>query len=96
MERLTTKSQEALRAAIAAASRRGHPELIPEHLLIAILEQDGGVGRALVERAGAAPAQLSADLGTRLNTLPQVSGGGEPGFSRRASTFYARRRRASA
>jgi ATP-dependent Clp protease ATP-binding subunit ClpB len=90
MERLTTKSQEALRAAITAASRRGHPELIPEHLLTAILEQDGGVGRALVERAGAAPAQLAIDLGARLNTLPQVSGGGEPGFSRRASTLLTR------
>jgi ATP-dependent Clp protease ATP-binding subunit ClpB len=90
MERLTTKSQEALRAAITAASRRGHPELIPEHLLTAILEQDAGVGRALVERAGAAPAQLAIDLGARLNTLPQVSGGGEPGFSRRASTLLTR------
>ena len=45
MDRLTTKSQEALRAAVDLATKRGNPELIPEHLLIAILEQDGGVGR---------------------------------------------------
>src|SRR5687768_9602350 len=53
LDRLTTKSQEALRSAVDAASRRGHPELIPEHLLVAILAQEEGVGRALVERAGA-------------------------------------------
>jgi ATP-dependent Clp protease ATP-binding subunit ClpB len=83
MDRLTTKSQEALRAAMAQASRRGNPELIPEQLLVAILEQEGGVGSALVERAGARASELIGDLGARIEALPRVSGGGEPGLSRR-------------
>src|SRR5215831_14306101 len=84
LDRLTSKSQEALRAAIELAARRGNPELIPEHLLIAVLEQEGGVGRALVEKAGASPAGLVKDLSARVDALPQVSGGAEPSFGRRA------------
>jgi ATP-dependent Clp protease ATP-binding subunit ClpB len=84
MDRLTTKAQEALRAAIDLAMRRGNPELIPEHLLVAILEQDRGVGAALAARAGADPKALIADLSQRIDALPRVSGGAEPGFGRRA------------
>jgi ATP-dependent Clp protease ATP-binding subunit ClpB len=83
MDRLTTKSQEALRTALDLASRRGNPEIIPEHLLIAVLEQDGGVGGPLVERAGAKPNALVKDLSVRLDALPRVSGGNEPTFGRR-------------
>ncbi|MES1175462.1 MAG: Clp protease N-terminal domain-containing protein, partial [Myxococcales bacterium] len=83
MDRLTSKSQEALQSAAAEASRRGNPELIPEHLLVAILKQDGGVGAALAQRAGADPAALAKDFNTRVDGLPQVSGGAEPSFSRR-------------
>jgi ATP-dependent Clp protease ATP-binding subunit ClpB len=83
MDRLTTKSHEALRAAVDLATKRGNPELIPEHLLSAILEQEGGVGRALVERAGARAADLVLDFDQRLTTLPKVSGGAEPTFGRR-------------
>ncbi len=83
MDRLTSKSQEALQSAVAKATRRGNPEVIPEHLLVAILEQDGGVGAALVQRAGADPAALAKDLSARLEGLPQVSGGAEPSFGRR-------------
>ncbi|HVJ15278.1 MAG TPA: ATP-dependent chaperone ClpB [Polyangiaceae bacterium] len=83
MDRLTTKSQEALQAALSLASRRGNPEIIPEHLLLAILEQDGGVGAPLVERAGARAGDLGRDLTLRIDGLPKVSGGAEPTFGRR-------------
>jgi ATP-dependent Clp protease ATP-binding subunit ClpB len=84
MDRLTSKSQEALQSAAAKATRRGNPELIPEHILVSILEQDGGVGAALVQRAGADPIALAKDLSARIEGLPQVSGGAEPSFGRRA------------
>ncbi len=85
MDRLTSKSQEALQSAAANASRRGNPELIPEHLLVAILEQEGGVGALLAQRAGADPAALAKELSARIDGLPKVSGGAEPSFSRRAT-----------
>jgi ATP-dependent Clp protease ATP-binding subunit ClpB len=83
MDRLTSKSQEALQSAAADASRRGNPELIPEHLLAAILAQEGGVGAALAQRAGADPAAFAKDLSARIEGLPKVSGGAEPSFGRR-------------
>jgi len=83
MDRLTSKSQEALQSAAANASRRGNPELIPEHLLVSILEQEGGVGAALAQRAGADPAAFAKDLSARIEGLPKVSGGAEPSFGRR-------------
>ena len=85
MDRLTTKSQEALRSAMDRAARAGNPELVPEHLLAAILEQKDGVGGPLVERAGVPPGVLRKDLEQRLETLPKVSGGAEPSLGRRAT-----------
>ncbi len=83
MDRLTTKSQEALRAAGDLAMRRGNPEIIPEHLLVAILDQADGIGRPLVEKAGVNAKSLRDELWQRVEGLPQVSGGAEPHFGRR-------------
>ncbi|HSU38451.1 MAG TPA: Clp protease N-terminal domain-containing protein, partial [Polyangiaceae bacterium] len=89
LDRLTSKSQEALRAAVDLATKRGNPELIPEHLLVAVLEQEGGIGRALVERAGASPAELVRELTARVDTLPRVAGGAEPSFGRRTTPLLS-------
>lgn len=48
-ERMTTNSQEALRDAAGLASRRGNPEIVPEHLVVAMLEQDGGIALPLLQ-----------------------------------------------
>jgi ATP-dependent Clp protease ATP-binding subunit ClpB len=85
MDRFTTKSQEALQAAASEAVRRGNPEVIPEHILVAILNQDGGVGAPLVERAGGDPKALSREFEERLRGLPQVTGGAQPMFGRRTT-----------
>ncbi len=90
MNQLTTKSQEAVRSALDGASRRGNPELVPEHVLLAILEQDGGVGGPLVQLAGAEPKRLSEDLKASIEKLPRVSGGAEPGVGRRAVALMQR------
>jgi ATP-dependent Clp protease ATP-binding subunit ClpB len=90
MDRLTTKSQEAVRAAVDAAVRRGNPEVIPEHLLGAILEQEGGVGGPLVEKAGADPVAVARALNERVAALPTVSGGGEPNLARRTVPMMSR------
>jgi ATP-dependent Clp protease ATP-binding subunit ClpB len=87
MDRLTNKSQEMLRAAVDSASRRGNPELIPEHLLVAMLEAGDSVAAALVQRAGAEPKALAKALAERVEKLPRVTGGGEPGFGRRTVPF---------
>ena len=47
------------------------------------MEQEGGVGAALAQRAGADPAAFAKDLSARIEGLPKVSGGAEPSFGRR-------------
>jgi ATP-dependent Clp protease ATP-binding subunit ClpB len=88
MDRLTTKSQEAVRAAVDRAIRSGNPELVPEHVFLAILEQRDGIGAPLVERAGAAPGALRRELEQKLEGLPKVSGGSQPGLGRRMNALF--------
>src|SRR5271170_6919081 len=91
LDRMTTKAQEAVRAAVDLASRRGNPELYPEHLLRAIVEQDGGVAGPLLQKAGADPDEVLRLIDARLETYPRVSGGGgEPQLARRALTLLQR------
>jgi ATP-dependent Clp protease ATP-binding subunit ClpB len=82
LSKLTQKSQEALAAAQAEAVRRGHPEVDAEHLLGALLAQEGGLATRLLERAGVAPTGLAAALESELARFPGVAGpgaGAEPG-----------------
>ena len=82
-DRMTTKSQEAFRDALDRASRKGNPELLPEHLLLAAVEQDGGVGQPLLQKAGCDTSALSKLVEQKIEGLPRVSGGAEPGMGRR-------------
>ena len=82
-DRMTTKSQEAFRDSVERAARNGNPELAPEHLLLAMLSQDGGVASPLIDKAGGDADALARLLERKLAGLPRVSGGAEPGLSRR-------------
>ena len=63
--RLTIKSQEAIAAAQELARRTGNPELYPEHLTLALLEQE--LPRQLVPDAGALRAEAEAKLGKKFD-----------------------------
>jgi ATP-dependent Clp protease ATP-binding subunit ClpB len=84
--RLTLKSQEAVAAAQELARRTGNPELTPDHLTVALLEQE--LPRTLVDRAGYGSAELRAEAEARLRNLTSVSGeaAGQP----RASAALSR------
>ncbi|MCT1590664.1 ATP-dependent chaperone ClpB [Kocuria palustris] len=71
---LTTRSQEAVSAAAAAASTGGHPQIEPLHLLDALLQQRDGVAVAILEAAGTDVAALAAAVTAKLGALPSVSG----------------------
>ncbi len=74
--KLTIKSGEAVAGAQELARRARNPELTPDHLAIALLDQE--LPRTLVERAGGNPAALRAEAEARLAQQPSVSGGGQP------------------
>ena len=88
-DRLTTKSNEAVREAIDLAARRGNPELVPEHLMRAMLAQDGGIALPIFQKAGGDSAALEARLDKYLDKLPKVGGNAaEPGMSRRTMDVF--------
>ena len=77
-ERLTEKAQEAIQNAAREAQERGQQAIEPEHLLLSLLRQEGGITRTLLETAGASIAGLEAALVSRVERLPRVSGGAQP------------------
>jgi ATP-dependent Clp protease ATP-binding subunit ClpB len=72
--RLTEKVQEAVRAAQALAARYSHQQIDVEHLLLALLEQEGGLAPTILERAGVDPKLVRTRLEQELARWPKVSG----------------------
>ncbi|MCS6856430.1 MAG: ATP-dependent chaperone ClpB [Sandaracinaceae bacterium] len=83
LDRLTNKTREALLSAQQLATENGHPELYPEHLIIALLRQEGGVARPILEKANVDTRGVLEALEGALHSMPKVRGGAEPGISRR-------------
>jgi ATP-dependent Clp protease ATP-binding subunit ClpB len=79
IEKFTIKFQQALAQAQSLAVGKDHQFIEAVHLLIALLDQDGGTVRPLLAQAGANVNGLRSDLGSELDKLPQVSGGGTEG-----------------
>jgi ATP-dependent Clp protease ATP-binding subunit ClpB len=80
-EKLTVKSQEAVQAAASNAAENGNPEVLPLHLLAALLEDREGVVLPVLEGAGVPAQQLLTGVNTAIGKLPKVSGGTQPGMS---------------
>jgi ATP-dependent Clp protease ATP-binding subunit ClpB len=73
-DKFTIKSQEAIQAAQRLAHERGNPEIMPEHLLAVLLEQEGGIVPSLLGKLGAPAESIRAELNAWLEKLPSVSG----------------------
>jgi ATP-dependent Clp protease ATP-binding subunit ClpB len=73
-QKFTTKSREALSAAITAAAAAGHAAVEPVHLLLALLSQPGGVAVPLLEAVGVDPAAVRSEAEDLLAALPKLSG----------------------
>lgn len=73
-DKLTIKSQAALQAAQAIAHERAHQELDSEHLLLALAQMEDSLVPSLLQKLGAAPAKLKADLEKELSRRVKVQG----------------------
>ena len=73
-DKFTLKAQEAVQRAQEIADGRHHQELNPEHLLLALLEQEEGIAIPILQKLGAAPELIKSDLETELSKLPKVHG----------------------
>ena len=65
-ERMTTKTRETFQSAIDRASRLGNPQVQTEHLLAAMLEQEGGIAGPLLQKAGVDLGALRAALSAKI------------------------------
>ena len=98
LQRFTEKSQEALQGGVQLAAERGQQAVEPEHLTYALLEQEGGLARPLLQAAGGDPVALQPALESTIERFPRVAGGSaQPYLSERLrATLEAAEREAAA
>jgi ATP-dependent Clp protease ATP-binding subunit ClpB len=83
IERFTEKAREALSEASAIAQEHNNPQIEIEHLLAALLGQDGGVVQQVVQKVGGNLTAAQRMIDIEIERMPRVYGGSEPGISPR-------------
>src|SRR5258708_4881204 len=83
INKYTEKAREAVAAAVELAREANNPQLEPEHLLVALVEQKDGIIPELLRKMNADPAAIARSARELLKKLPQAYGGAEPGMSPR-------------
>src|SRR4051794_23495918 len=86
----TVKTQEAFAAAIDLAKSRHNPELTPDHLLVALADQDGTVIAPVLAKLGQSPAMVRDKAASAVDRLPSAIGGDEPRLSRESNNVAER------
>jgi ATP-dependent Clp protease ATP-binding subunit ClpB len=80
-DKLTVKSQEAIQGAAGHAAENGNPEVLPVHLMAALLEDKEGVVIPVLEKVGVGVQQLLAAVNAAIAKLPKVQGASQqPGM----------------
>jgi ATP-dependent Clp protease ATP-binding subunit ClpB len=80
-DKLTVKSQEAIQGAAGQAAENGNPEVLPLHLMAALLEDKEGVVIPVLEKVGVGIQQLLAAVNAAIQKLPKVQGASQqPGM----------------
>jgi ATP-dependent Clp protease ATP-binding subunit ClpB len=74
INKFTEKAQEAVVAAQNLASDQQHSEVVPEHLLVALVEQSGGIVPSILQKMNLQPAQVGTEARALLKSLPQAYG----------------------
>ncbi len=78
----TLKTQEAFSAAIDQAKELSNPELTPDHVLGAMMRQDGTIVPAVLAKLGQAPLMVRNRADEAVHKLPKAYGGAEPRMSK--------------
>lgn len=82
-DKLTTKFQQAFADAQSIAIGQDNPNIEPQHLLLALLQQEDGSTRSLLQRSGVNTAPLLESIKQSISRLPKVeNSGGEVNISR--------------
>ena len=73
-DKFTLKSQEAVQAAQEIAAKGRHQQIEPEHLVLALIDQQEGVVQPILKKLGANPGAVRIDVEGALERLPKVEG----------------------
>ena len=85
----TTKTGEAVAAAMQAATSAGHPELTPHHLLLELVKQDGTIVSPLLAKVGVPVNTIAEKCSSALAKMPSTKGGSEPRLNRELAAVFA-------
>ena len=88
LNRYTEKAQEAIVASQQIADRAGHSEMLPEHLLLALIEQRDGIVPAVLGKMNVDAAALGSTVRAIVDRLPHVQGGSQPSPSARLRKIF--------
>jgi ATP-dependent Clp protease ATP-binding subunit ClpB len=86
----TVKTQEAFAAAIDLARSRSNPELTPDHVLVALADQEGTVVATVLAKLGQAPGMVRNKAIEAVERLPRAVGGDEPRMNRELNDVVER------
>jgi ATP-dependent Clp protease ATP-binding subunit ClpB len=83
INKYTEKAREAVAGAVELARQANNPQVEPEHMLVALVEQRDGIVPNLLRKMNADPARVAKSARELLTKLPNAYGGAEPGMSPR-------------
>src|SRR3981081_1159346 len=83
IEKFTDKAREAIHDAPELAQKHNQSQIEVEHLLAALLRQEGGVVQQTIQKAGGSPQAVQRIIEGEIEHLPRVYGGSEPSISSR-------------
>ncbi|MGE3854724.1 MAG: ATP-dependent chaperone ClpB [Planctomycetota bacterium] len=79
LDKLTLKAQQALQDANLVAATNNHQDIQPEHLLAAMIDQEGGIVRPIIQKVGTDPDTVRRTLDAEMSRLPRVTSGQSEG-----------------
>src|SRR5882672_4780061 len=89
INKYTEKAREGVAAAVELARSANNPQLEPQHLLVALVEQRDGIVPNILRKMNADPAAVARSARELLGKLPSAYGGAEPGLSPRLNKVTA-------
>jgi len=73
-DKLTIKSQELIQSAQSLASAHNHQQIEPEHMLSAMLNEQQGIARSMLNKLGVSGDDVSRELAEAIDRIPKISG----------------------
>ncbi|MBW2607616.1 MAG: ATP-dependent chaperone ClpB [Deltaproteobacteria bacterium] len=85
-DKFTIKSQELIQNGQALASKHNNPQIEPEHLLGAMLNEPEGIAGSMLQKLGVSPSVVAREVSLAIDKLPKVSQTGDVYISQRTKT----------